>query len=76
MFAAACSINKILLNSDTSHFKKAYVCTHSRLKELDVISSDDLLVRIRYDGTVDWEPPMLFVTHCEVGGLPFSLLLS
>ncbi|XP_060587804.1 acetylcholine receptor subunit beta-like 2 isoform X2 [Ruditapes philippinarum] len=36
------------------------------LKDLDIIESQALLLRLKYDGTIDWEPPKLFITHCEV----------
>jgi hypothetical protein len=40
--------------------------TNCRLQDLDILANDNLLLRLKYDGTVDWEPPLLFVTHCEV----------
>ncbi|XP_060587553.1 neuronal acetylcholine receptor subunit beta-3-like [Ruditapes philippinarum] len=36
------------------------------LQDLEIIESQALLLRLRYDGIVDWEPPRLFVTHCEI----------
>ena len=45
-----------------------------RLQDLDIIESQALLLRLKYDGTVDWEPPRLFITHCEVGAFaPFKI---
>ena len=40
-----------------------------RMEDLGVISDDDLYLRIKYDGTVEWEPPRLFITYCEVYNL-------
>ncbi|XP_053386471.1 acetylcholine receptor subunit beta-like 2 isoform X2 [Mercenaria mercenaria] len=45
---------------------KPELMVDNALQDIDIISSDELHLRVRYDGTVDWEPPMLFVTHCEV----------
>ena len=36
------------------------------LDDLGVISDTNLLAKIKSDGTVEWEPPMLFTVHCEV----------
>ena len=43
-----------------------YHFTNCSLQDLDILANDNLLLRLKYDGTVDWEPPLLFVTHCEV----------
>ena len=40
------------------------------LSNLGVIHDDDLQLRIKYDGTVEWEPLVLFTTHCDVSFAP------
>ncbi|XP_045179881.2 neuronal acetylcholine receptor subunit alpha-2-like [Mercenaria mercenaria] len=36
------------------------------VENVGVISNSDLYLRVKSTGVVEWEPPMLFVTHCEV----------
>ncbi|XP_060557883.1 neuronal acetylcholine receptor subunit alpha-3-like isoform X2 [Ruditapes philippinarum] len=45
---------------------KPELVVDNALQDLDILANDNLLLRLKYDGTVDWEPPLLFVTHCEV----------
>lgn len=36
------------------------------LADVNVINNDDLLYKVRYDGSVMWEIPRIFTTYCEV----------
>ncbi|KAL4217453.1 Glycine receptor subunit alpha-3 [Mactra antiquata] len=36
------------------------------LENLAIIADSDLYLRVESTGTVEWEPPTLFVTHCQV----------
>ncbi|KAJ8318133.1 hypothetical protein KUTeg_003224 [Tegillarca granosa] len=36
------------------------------LADVNVINNDDLLYKVRFDGSVVWEIPRIFTTYCEV----------
>ncbi|XP_053385728.1 neuronal acetylcholine receptor subunit alpha-3-like [Mercenaria mercenaria] len=45
---------------------KPELVVENSLEDLGIITDDDLYLRLKYDGTVEWEPPRLFITHCQV----------
>ncbi|XP_053385940.1 neuronal acetylcholine receptor subunit alpha-2-like [Mercenaria mercenaria] len=45
---------------------KPELVVDNALADLGAIESNDLLMRVKYTGEVEWEPPMLISTHCQV----------
>jgi hypothetical protein len=70
-------IRQLLFNLNCYEFGFILLIFHSmfRMEDLGVISDDDLYLRIKYDGKVEWEPPRLFITHCQVCKYIVKLLL-
>ncbi|XP_045179220.2 neuronal acetylcholine receptor subunit alpha-2-like [Mercenaria mercenaria] len=45
---------------------KPELVVDNALADLGGIESNDLLMRVKYTGEVEWEPPILISTHCQV----------
>ena len=47
-------------------FLMARLTIYSSIEELGVISGENVLMKVHHDGRVAWEPPMMYIVHCEV----------
>lgn len=52
-------INRFILFQCLSFIK------HS-LADITTLGDDDLVFKVKYDGTVRWDPPGLYQTHCDI----------
>ncbi|XP_060603269.1 neuronal acetylcholine receptor subunit alpha-3-like [Ruditapes philippinarum] len=48
------------------HIWKPELIVDNALEDIGLIKNDDLVLRLKYTGEVEWEPPILFATHCKV----------
>ncbi|KAL3854709.1 hypothetical protein ACJMK2_013967 [Sinanodonta woodiana] len=49
-----------------SEIWKPEIIIDNSLENIGVINDDNLQLIVRYNGDVEWEPPGLYMTHCEV----------
>lgn len=59
-------MKQAFLNLSRNCSRHLYVFCFVSLEDLGVVKNDDLLLRVKYTGHVEWEPPVLLATHCKV----------